>query len=122
MAAFRANAGRVGGYFADTPLLLLTTTGAKTAIPRTRPLTHLRNCGLCGNVTLHRGDAAVARSSGRFPPPPKGKFQERCPDRQTILAQEPPTRTRTSPPSPSCPIVVIGRTRRFDQPASSLPR
>ena len=41
MAEFRANAGRVGGYFADTPLLLLTTTGARTGIPRTRPLTYL---------------------------------------------------------------------------------
>ena len=41
VAEFRSNAGRVGGYFADTPLLLLTTTGARTGIPRTRPLTYL---------------------------------------------------------------------------------
>jgi deazaflavin-dependent oxidoreductase (nitroreductase family) len=27
---FRANGGKVGGYFAGTPLLLLTTTGAKS--------------------------------------------------------------------------------------------
>jgi hypothetical protein len=37
----RSNAGRVGGYFAHTPLLLLTTTGARTGIPRTRPLAYL---------------------------------------------------------------------------------
>ncbi len=41
IAELRANAGRVGGYFAGTPLLLLTTTGARTGIPRTRPLTYL---------------------------------------------------------------------------------
>jgi deazaflavin-dependent oxidoreductase (nitroreductase family) len=42
IAEFRANAGRVGGYFANTSLLLLTTTGARTGISRTRPLTYLR--------------------------------------------------------------------------------
>ena len=41
VAEFRSNAGHVGGYFAETPLLLLTTTGAKTGIPRTRPLAYL---------------------------------------------------------------------------------
>jgi hypothetical protein len=28
--AFRANGGNVGGQFVDVPLLLLTTTGAKS--------------------------------------------------------------------------------------------
>ncbi len=41
IAELRSNAGRVGGYFAHTPLLLLTTTGARTGIPRTRPLAYL---------------------------------------------------------------------------------
>ena len=41
VAEFRANAGRIGGYFGDTQLLLLTTTGAKTGVPRTRPLAYL---------------------------------------------------------------------------------
>jgi len=30
IAEFRAHGGRVGGYFADIPLLLLTNTGAKS--------------------------------------------------------------------------------------------
>ncbi|EIV92436.1 nitroreductase family deazaflavin-dependent oxidoreductase [Frankia sp. QA3] len=38
---FRANAGKVGGYFADKPLLLLTTTGARTGASRTNPLGYL---------------------------------------------------------------------------------
>ncbi|MEW1612653.1 MULTISPECIES: nitroreductase/quinone reductase family protein [unclassified Streptomyces] len=40
---FRANAGRVGGPFAGTDLLLLTTTGARTGRPHTTPLGHVRD-------------------------------------------------------------------------------
>jgi len=38
---FRANAGKVGGQFEDAPMLLLTTTGAKTGNPHTTPLMYL---------------------------------------------------------------------------------
>lgn len=37
---FRANGGKVTGRFADAPLLLLTTTGAKSGVKRTTPLAH----------------------------------------------------------------------------------
>ena len=37
---FRANDGKVSGMFAKEPLLLLTTTGAKTGETRTNPLVH----------------------------------------------------------------------------------
>ena len=37
---FRANDGKVGGPFAGAPLLLLTTTGAKTGAQRTTPLVY----------------------------------------------------------------------------------
>ncbi|GAB2677608.1 nitroreductase family deazaflavin-dependent oxidoreductase [Nocardia goodfellowii] len=40
---FRANAGKVGGPFAGRELLLLTTTGAKSGLPRTSPLAFLRD-------------------------------------------------------------------------------
>lgn len=40
IAEFRANGGKVGGLFADTPLLLLTTIGAKSGQPRTTPLAY----------------------------------------------------------------------------------
>ena len=38
---FRANGGKVGGYFEGTTLLLLHTKGAKTGLPRTNPLAYL---------------------------------------------------------------------------------
>ncbi|MBW4718208.1 nitroreductase/quinone reductase family protein [Saccharothrix obliqua] len=38
---FRANRGRVGGWFADARLILLTTTGARSGHPRTTPLAYL---------------------------------------------------------------------------------
>ncbi|OKJ21829.1 cation-binding protein [Streptomyces sp. CB00316] len=40
---FRANAGKVGGPFAGSDLLLLTTTGARTGRPHTTPLGHVRD-------------------------------------------------------------------------------
>lgn len=38
---FRANAGKVGGYFEGATLLLLRTRGVKTGLPRTKPLVYL---------------------------------------------------------------------------------
>jgi deazaflavin-dependent oxidoreductase (nitroreductase family) len=38
---FRANGGKVGGQFAGAPLLLLTTTGAKSGKPRVAPVMYL---------------------------------------------------------------------------------
>ena len=43
---FRANGGVVGGQFAGIPLLLLTTTGAKTGHTRVNPLAYM-NHGDC---------------------------------------------------------------------------
>jgi deazaflavin-dependent oxidoreductase (nitroreductase family) len=42
---FRANGGQVGGPFAGATLILLTTTGARTGLPRTSPNTYLRDGG-----------------------------------------------------------------------------
>ena len=42
---FRANAGKVGGYFADRNMVLLTTTGAKTGKQTTVPLVYLTDNG-----------------------------------------------------------------------------
>jgi deazaflavin-dependent oxidoreductase (nitroreductase family) len=38
---FRRSGGQAGGYFATIPLLLLTTTGARTGQPRTTPLAYM---------------------------------------------------------------------------------
>jgi deazaflavin-dependent oxidoreductase (nitroreductase family) len=40
---FRANAGKVGGPFDGAPMVLLTTTGAKSGKPHTTPLVCLRD-------------------------------------------------------------------------------
>ena len=38
---FRANDGKVGGPFENTPLLLLHTTGAKSGLPRVNPVAYI---------------------------------------------------------------------------------
>jgi deazaflavin-dependent oxidoreductase (nitroreductase family) len=43
IAEFRENDGAVTGPFAGSPLLLLTTTGAKSGVARTNPLVHTRD-------------------------------------------------------------------------------
>ena len=40
---FRANGGKVTGRFANSPLLLLTTTGAKSGKQRTNPLVYTKD-------------------------------------------------------------------------------
>jgi len=40
---FRANDGKVTGMFANAPLVLLTTTGAKSGQPRTSPLVYTKD-------------------------------------------------------------------------------
>jgi len=42
---FRANKGKVGGAWAGRPLLLLTTTGARSGQRRTKPLMYLSEGG-----------------------------------------------------------------------------
>jgi deazaflavin-dependent oxidoreductase (nitroreductase family) len=43
IAEFRANDGKVTGAFAQAPLLLLTTKGAKSGATRVNPLAHTRS-------------------------------------------------------------------------------
>ncbi|MGI9613509.1 MAG: nitroreductase family deazaflavin-dependent oxidoreductase [Acidimicrobiales bacterium] len=40
IAEFRANGGKCGGRWEGNPMVLLTTTGAKSGKPRTSPLTY----------------------------------------------------------------------------------
>jgi deazaflavin-dependent oxidoreductase (nitroreductase family) len=60
IAEFRANAGKVGGPFAGRPMLLLTTTGAKSGQPRTSPLVY----------TTDRDRLVVIASKGGAPTNP----------------------------------------------------
>jgi deazaflavin-dependent oxidoreductase (nitroreductase family) len=43
MDEFRANKGVVGGPFAGAPMVLLTTTGARSGEPRTTPLVYSKD-------------------------------------------------------------------------------
>jgi deazaflavin-dependent oxidoreductase (nitroreductase family) len=43
IAEFRANQGKVGGQMAGMPLMLLTTTGAKTGRALTKPLAYTKD-------------------------------------------------------------------------------
>src|SRR6188472_1470830 len=45
IAEYRANGGKVTGMFANTSLLLLTTTGAKSGKPRVAPLAYTKDNG-----------------------------------------------------------------------------
>ena len=52
---FRANQGKVGGQMAGMPLMLLTTTGAKTGRALTKPLAYTKD-----------GEPSDAEKSARF--------------------------------------------------------
>jgi deazaflavin-dependent oxidoreductase (nitroreductase family) len=43
IAEFRANHGRVGGYFEGAPILLLHSLGARSGEPRANPMMYLRD-------------------------------------------------------------------------------
>lgn len=43
IAEFRANSGKVGGFFEDKDLLLLHTTGAKSGLARLNPLVYMQD-------------------------------------------------------------------------------
>jgi deazaflavin-dependent oxidoreductase (nitroreductase family) len=55
---FRANNGRVGGWFEGARLLLLTTTGARSGLPHTTPLGYLPDSGQRLLVIASAGGAA----------------------------------------------------------------
>ena len=57
---FRANDGRVGGYFEGKPVLILHNTGAKTGQQRVNPLVY----------ATHEGRYAVAATKGGAPTHP----------------------------------------------------
>ena len=60
---FRANGGNVGGQFTGVPLLLLTTTGAKSGEPRTRPLAYLSEGG---HIYVFAGNRGAPTNPGWY--------------------------------------------------------
>ena len=47
---FRVNEGRVGGPFAGAPMVLVTSTGAKSGRPHTTPVVYLREDDASGGL------------------------------------------------------------------------
>jgi deazaflavin-dependent oxidoreductase (nitroreductase family) len=57
IAEFRANGGQVGGPLAGLPLLLLTTTGARSGKLRTNPITYMTDNDRIVFTAAKEGDA-----------------------------------------------------------------
>ena len=103
---FRANDGKVSGMFANEPLLLLTTTGAKSGEKRTNPLVH----------TLDGDRVVIIASFGGAPKHPAWFLNIRANPEVTI---ELPGETFTA-----TAIIPEGEERRriYDQHAAEMPR
>ncbi|MEV4750746.1 nitroreductase/quinone reductase family protein [Streptosporangium amethystogenes subsp. fukuiense] len=60
---FRANGGRVGGMFEGAPLVLLTTTGARSGRPHTNPAVYLRDGD---RVLVFASNAGLPKNPGWY--------------------------------------------------------
>ena len=105
IAEFRANGGKVGGQFAGAPLLLLTTTGARTGLPRTHPLVY----------TTDNGRIVIIASKGGAPTNPDWYHNLRANPEVTVEIGTEVFLARASLPEGT------ERTRLFDQMAAQMP-
>jgi len=102
---YRANGGKVSGMFSGAPLLLLTTTGAKSGEPRVAPLAY----------TTDNGRLVVIASKGGAPTHPDWYHNLRAnPDVTVELG------TDTFPARATIP-QGAERQRLFDQMAAQMP-
>ncbi len=102
---FRANGGKVTGDFAGAPLLLLTTTGAKTGASRTTPLVY----------TQDGDNLVIIASFGGAPKRPAWFLNLRANPDITIEVGEEKFAARASVPDGA------ERKRLFDQQAAKMP-
>src|SRR5918993_6016315 len=102
---FRANGGKVTGIFAGAPLLLLTTTGARSGRPRVTPLV----------FTTDNGRLIVIASKGGAPTHPDWYYNLRANPEVTVEV-----RTESFP---ARAMITTGaeRQRLFDQMAARMP-
>jgi deazaflavin-dependent oxidoreductase (nitroreductase family) len=122
---FRSNQGIVGGFFAEKPLILLTTTGAKSGKRRTTPLDYFRDgdrllvAGTKGGAPTHpdwyynllaNPEVTVELGTERFParalPLPE---PERTTAWRTIVAQAPGFGAYEHETSRVIPVVALER-------------
>jgi hypothetical protein len=88
---FRATNGRLGGSFEGVPLLLLTTTGARSGLARTTPVNYTR---------AGQGYVVVASKSGA---PRHPDWSTTCSRAQTPRSRSWALRSRSGPGSPAAP-------------------
>ncbi len=122
---YRANGGKVTGQFSRTPLLLLTTTGARSGQARTNPLAYSRdgdhlvviaskggaptNPDWYHNLVVHP-EATVDLGGERFPVRarfPQGEERQRLYDQQA--AQMPNFAEYQRNTTRQIPVVVLER-------------
>jgi deazaflavin-dependent oxidoreductase (nitroreductase family) len=102
---YRANGGKVTGIFAGSPLLLLTTTGARSGQPRVAPLVY----------TTDNGRLIVIASKGGAPTHPDWFHNLRANPEVTVELG-----TETFPARATIP-ESAERKRLFDQMAAQMP-
>ncbi len=105
IAEFRANAGQVGGQFAGAPMLLLTTTGARSGQARTAPLVYTTD-----------GDRfVIIASKGGAPTNPDWYHNVRANPEATVEVGTETFQARATVPDGE------ERDRLFDQMAAQMP-
>ncbi len=102
---FRANGGKVSGMFAGAPLLLLTTTGARSGQPRVAPLLY----------STDNGRPVVIASKGGAPTHPDWFHNLRANPEVTVEVG-----AETFPARATIP-AGAERQRLFDQMAAQMP-
>jgi len=102
---FRANGGKVSGVFAGAPLLLLTTTGARSGQPRVAPLAY----------TTDDSRWVVIASKGGAPTHPDWFYNLRADPEVTVEVG--------TESFPARATITMGaeRQRLFDQMAARMP-
>lgn len=105
IAEFRENGGKVGGMFKGAPLLLLTTTGAKSGQPRLAPLAY----------TTDNGNYVVIASKGGAPAHPDWFHNVRTNPAVTLEVGTETFAAQASVPEGE------ERRRLFDQMAAQMP-
>jgi deazaflavin-dependent oxidoreductase (nitroreductase family) len=102
---FRANGGKVSGMFAGAPLLLLTTTGARSGQPRVAPLAY----------TTDNDRLVVIASKGGAPTHPDWFYNVRANPQVTVELGGETFHARATIPQGA------ERQRLFDQMAAQMP-
>lgn len=102
---FRANGGKVGGMFEGSPMVLLTTIGAKSGKPRTAPLVY----------TTDNGNYVIIASKGGAPTNPDWYHNLRANPEVTLEIGTERFPARASAPTGA------ERDRLFEQVAAQMP-